>query len=329
MKMTKLSAYLASVSISLGLLCAPAAAKFITFQVPGATGTYVTAIANNGVVIGRFRDASGYHGYVRAVDGSIATIDVPGATGTYPAAINSDGTIVGIYTIKARSVHPQQGFIRTPDGQITVFQAPGAGRYTNVVSITDTGWIAGQAYRAHDPYNFFSFFKHPSGHFTTFGQQSLMVTCANSAHTTAGIYYDQTGQHGFVRARSGKVAQIVSESVANTHVAAINDSGTVVGVAMTSDYIQTAFVRTPDGTFSTFAASQDAIATGAWSINKSGAITGNYDTKDGSGGGFVRAPDGTITTFKVHGAAYTLPESINDKGVIAGDVGPMGFIGRP
>lgn len=328
--MTKPSACLASVSIALGLLCAPAAAKFITFQVPGSDWTYVTAIANSGVVIGRFHDASGYHGYVRAADGSIAAINIPGAKGTYPAAINSDGTIVGIYTIKAHSLNPQQGFIRTPDGQITTFQAPGAGRYTNVVSITNTGWIAGEAFRAHDVYNYFGFFKDPSGHFTKFGQRSLMVTCANSAHTTAGIYYDQTGQHGFVRTRSGKVSQIVSEDFRNTHVWAINDSGAVVGVAMTSDGTQTAFVRTADGTFSAFSPSKDTIASGAWSINKSGTAVGNYDTMDGkSGGGFVRAPDGTITTFTVLGAADTLPESINDKGVIAGNVYPMAFIGRP
>jgi len=334
-KMTKSSAYLASVSVALGLLCAPATAKFITFQPPGATvTTAVTAITNSGEVIGSFEDASGtLHGFLRAADGTFTTIDFPGAKGTYPTGMSHDGTIVGYYTVKARSLNPQQGFIRTPDGQISAFHAPHANRFTNVVAITDTGWIVGQAYAAHDPYNSFGFLRDPSGHFTKFGQQWLQVICANSARTTAGTFRDQSGApHGFVRTRNGKVTQVDPDDSVFTHVTAINDSGAVAGLWAATDFVRKGFVRAANGTISTFVANQDG-ETLPWSMNKAGTIVGTYDINGGVGGGFVRPPDGRITTFTVPGSFFTDPEAINDKGQIAGQAtmngGMMGFIGKP
>ncbi len=100
--MTKPSGYLTGASIALGLLCAPAAAKFVTFQPPGATITTPKVIANSGEVIGYFVDQSGVtHGFLRAPDGTFTTMDVPGATTTVPLAINDSGTIVGTYTVEA------------------------------------------------------------------------------------------------------------------------------------------------------------------------------------------------------------------------------------
>ena len=333
--MTKPSGYLTGASIALGLLCAPAAAKFVTFQPPGATITTPKVIANSGEVIGYFVDQSGVtHGFLRAPDGTFTTMDVPGATTTVPLAINDSGTIVGTYTVEAeRRPLYTQGFIRSPDGQITEFQAPHAGRDTNAVSITNTGWIAGWGYRGSNTNTDFGFLRNPSGHFTKFGHL-LAVRCANSTRTTAGAVLDGSGMlHGFARTPDGTMTQFDPDGATYTDVTGVNDLGTIAGYSQVDFTHYEGYVRAADGTISAFSGSQDATDTYAFGINKSGAIAGSYENKDGSGHGFVRAPDGTITTVDVPGASFAGPTSINNKGQVTGTVElngvQMGFIGKP
>ena len=102
---------------------------------------------------------------------------------------------------------------------------------------------------------------------------------------------------------------------AGTAAYSINDSGVVAGAEASG----LSFVRTPDGTITTFKAADGAAITRALSINSSGVVTGDY-LEAGVGHGFVRAVDGTITSFDVPDAGQqaTEPVSINAQGVIAG-----------
>src|SRR3569832_546524 len=143
--MHSLSGYLTSASIAFGLFCTPAAAKLITFQVPGATGTVPLAISYKGEVTGWFSDQAGQHGFVRAADGSITTIDLPDATLTYPTAINGEGAIVGLAVIQTSTRKHQEANQHTPDGQNTEKQTPQSKSETVATSIDNAGWIAGWA----------------------------------------------------------------------------------------------------------------------------------------------------------------------------------------
>ena len=88
----------------------------ITIEPPGSTFTTANAINPAGKITGLYIDASGYHAFLRASDGSFTTFDVPGVgtgagQGTYPNANNPEDAIPGWY-IDANGV--QHGFLRIP-----------------------------------------------------------------------------------------------------------------------------------------------------------------------------------------------------------------------
>ena len=106
-----------------------------------------------------------------------------------------------------------------------------------------------------------------------------------------------------------------------TGVAAIsiNDSGVVTGWEDSG----LGFLRTPDGTITTFKAVDNAHSTQPQWINSSGVITGYYWDNNDVIRGFVRDAAGTVTTFDAPGArgdknAGTLPCCINAQGAVIG-----------
>jgi hypothetical protein len=114
------------------------------------------------------------------------------------------------------------------------------------------------------------------------------------------------------------------------HAGAINKSGAVTG-----RYNRTSgFIREADGVYTFFQVGKPTLPT---SINADGATTGVFPTitELTSGGpqfkhdaGFVRSADGTVTTFDIDGQT-TAPESINNKGWIAGQSYGPAFVRSP
>jgi hypothetical protein len=108
----------------------------------------------------------------------------------------------------------------------------------------------------------------------------------------------------------------------------INPRGTITGTYVTGFYpnppVLHAFLREPDGTFTTIdppGSTGAAVAFGYPStqpINPAGAITGDYFDASGASHGFLRAPDGTFTRFDPPGSTFTIPQSINAAGAITG-----------
>ena len=83
---------------------------FTTFDPPGSNQTRPTSINPAGAITGRYEDASGAHGFLRAADGTITTIDFPGSRITYPESINPAGAITGYYG----DASGDHGFLRSP-----------------------------------------------------------------------------------------------------------------------------------------------------------------------------------------------------------------------
>ena len=69
---------------------------FIPFDVPGSTFTAAWDVNPSGDVVGVYRDAAGFHGFLWA-NLRFRAVDYPGATTTRAFGINSRGHIVGAY----------------------------------------------------------------------------------------------------------------------------------------------------------------------------------------------------------------------------------------
>jgi len=116
-------------------------------------GTYAEGINTSGQISGIYVDANyGYHGFIRAVDGTFTIIDVPGAgtgefQGTTSAAINDAGQVAGTYYDSNYLPH---GFLRDQFGNFTTFEEPNAGtgldQGTLVYGLSNTGVIVGYYY---------------------------------------------------------------------------------------------------------------------------------------------------------------------------------------
>jgi hypothetical protein len=154
-----------------------ASGTITTFDAPGAgtsensvyvEGTFALSINDDGVITGYYVDSSeGYHGFVRAADGTITTLNAPGAgtglnpdtqdpLGTKALSINDDGAITGYYIDPNEGYH---GFMVSASGAITTFNAPGAGTTlatgTYPRSINDNGVIVGYYSDSSDVYHGF------------------------------------------------------------------------------------------------------------------------------------------------------------------------------
>jgi hypothetical protein len=112
----------------------------------------------------------------------------------------------------------------------------------------------------------------------------------------------------------------------NTAAYGINAPGSVTGFYEDSSGIEHGFVRTSNGTITSFDVS-GSTGTSGIGINTAGAITGFYED-DNLQYGFVRAPSGTIVTFTV-GSYGTIGASKNDLGSVAGSCGGRSFIRIP
>jgi hypothetical protein len=115
------------------------------------------ALNPTGAITGYAIDSDwGFHGFLRAPDGSFTEIAPAGAgtgydLGTLPAGINPAGAITGYYLPESNVNH---GFLRAPNGVITDIDVPGAGngyhQGTIPSGINPSGMITGWWLDAND-----------------------------------------------------------------------------------------------------------------------------------------------------------------------------------
>jgi hypothetical protein len=89
----------------------------------------------------------------------------------------------------------------------------------------------------------------------------------------------------------------------------INPAGVIAGQYADTSNVTHGFVRTPNGTITTFNAPGAGTAPGQGTftalttgLSPAGAVTGNYADASNVNHGYVRAPNGAITTFDAPGA---------------------------
>lgn len=71
---------------------------FTDFMVPGSTQTNPWDVDPRGDIVGVYRNATGFHGFVRTGSG-YTTLDVPGASATRAFGVNARGDVVGAYVV--------------------------------------------------------------------------------------------------------------------------------------------------------------------------------------------------------------------------------------
>lgn len=331
------------------------AGDFVTFDAPGAgtfpeDGTYAFAINPMGAIAGYYIDANFvFHGFLRARDGTVTTIDPENSVFTQIWSINPAGTVTGDYcdTILCH------GFLRTTDGTVTAFDIADAVLGIYPFSINPEGAITGLYFDA----NFVShgFVRASDGSIKTFdapdaGTGYSLGTFAygiNPRGTVAGCYVDaNVVGHGLVRASDGALTTFDVPNSTNlsclsdygffffpSPILSINPAGAITGSyfepisnAFGGNY--RGFVRSPDGTFTTFDAvpspsSPCCTWTFGISINPAGEVAGWDNDYLSVNHGFVRAKDGTVTILDAPGAGTgfaegTLAWSINPAGQVAG-----------
>jgi hypothetical protein len=320
---------------------------FITFQVPGAVGTYPMSINDSQTVTGYYTGAAGTQGgFVRSQDGTIDTFQVPGSILTEPVGINSAGEVVGYYEITAGV---PQGFMRTADGQITTFAAPtdasiSTNKIAQPVAINDAGEILGN----YPDVGMGSrvFVRSATGVITTFSVSdgSDYSTVATGINAGGAITFygssssiDEAG--GAIWYGQGNVPNpllscdcsgLALPGATGMFPTGINATGAVVGWFTTdanAPYSQVtpdapasgAFLRSPDGLITTFS-SPGTLVSSHLGINAPGAIFGNYTlpATPTDSHGFVRSEEGIVNSFDPDRSSSTTATNINDSGVITG-----------
>lgn len=85
---------------------------FTAFMVPGSTFTAAWDMNPASDIVGIYRNASGFHGFLRRGDSYLA-LDVPGATATRAFGINARGDVVGSFISGGKT----RGFLATSTGK--------------------------------------------------------------------------------------------------------------------------------------------------------------------------------------------------------------------
>jgi hypothetical protein len=146
------------------------------------------------------------------------------------------------------------------------------------------------------------------------GQGTLGIAI-NPAGVIAGAYTDTRGvNHGFLRAPDGTFATFDAPGAGTgpgqgtfvSFVGALTPAGAITGAYIDASGVNHGFLRTPDGTITTFdapgAGTGPSQGTLAEDINPEGVIAGEYSDAINVVHGFLRTEDGAFTTFDVSGA---------------------------
>jgi hypothetical protein len=305
--------------------------KFTTFDSPGAdttpgdfNGTFPSGINDAGVITGFYADANGgSHGFLRSPEGAFTTFDVTGSIigTTTPIALNLEGAIVGFSADQNDVFRP---FLRRPNGTFATWSvsgecdaSPATGCFGSAAfSINFFGTTAGGYEDNSGNFIDHGLLRTADGKLTTFevpgaGTGLYQGTgCPGCSHplnlfgANAGFYIDGNNVvHGYLRSPRGKITTFDAPGEGPQGLGCsadcsmgLNDFGAITGYYLDAKNVYHGYLRSPEGTFTTFEApgadttAGDFNGTFPVSINDWGVITGYYIDKNNVYHGFLRFP---------------------------------------
>jgi len=253
--------------------------NFVSVDVPGATLTRPTDVNNLGVVVGRFDNADGTHGFVLD-HGVFTTVDYPGAGVTTLLGINDAGDFVGRY-LQAGLDH---GFLLSRGNFISI-DYPGA-IHTQCHGINAQGQIVGRYF--------------------------------DGRNTGKGGGTGRQIEHGFLLS-DGVYTSIDYPDANTTDAWKIADSGAIIGDWSTVGSLNSGAVHgyaLDGGEFSSVDV-PGALLTASREINARNQMVGIYWDKKFIDHGFVKVA-GSYGPFDFPGSVQTFGNAINDLGVVVG-----------
>lgn len=288
----------------------------------GQCGTFPTAIALDGTIVGNTVNANSIsHGFLRTLTCQVYNIDPPGSTYTAVSDVSPEDAVTGYFTTAKKTTF--RGFLRDAFGNFAVIEVPGADKGTFPEYFTPNGEITGHYSDDAGTHGFLVDKKGNITKFTVLNSALTMPQGINAKGTIAGYYSDGTTNHGFVRDKKGAVTSFDPPGSSFTISTGIDASGEVTGYYLTGISQYHGFVRSAKGTFKIFDPPNSQL-TIPQSIDVEGAITGEYFDPNSTGEqGFLRWVDGSIDTFSVPATAPTnatgtMPSSINALGSVTG-----------
>src|SRR5205814_6754680 len=93
---------------------------------------------------------------------------------------------------------------------------------------------------------------------------------------------------GLSQAAQAKIIKFDPSGSVETAPTGINAKGWVSGIYDDANGKSHGFLRSPDGTITTFDVTKDKCGTDPWSINRKGAIAGDYGDRNCNFHGFLR-----------------------------------------
>ncbi len=166
----------------------------------------------------------------------------------------------------------------------------------------------------------------------------------NNFGAITGYYLDANNVfHGFVRSPDGKFtsfeapdADTTPDDFNGTVPNAINDAGAITGAYYDVNSVGHGFLRSPDGTFTTFDAPDSVGYTNPVAVNLQSDIVGYYGDQNGQARAFLRRADGSFATWSGPDACTGAPAggfcggtaafSINIFGTVAGGYGDSNLV---
>ena len=265
---------------------------FTTIDVPGNAATYLSAIRDDGTIVGFCSVATdgGYEslGFIRTPSGRIKEFRAPRASSyTSPVSISNTGWIAGTGG-RGGLKFLHFGFLRDPSGHFTEF-----GEDLTVSCANSANTTAGSV---SDGSVLHGFVRTADGTITQFdpdGATYTIVNAINNAGTTTGIHAKTPGNiyDAFIRAADGTISSFAADARArSTTPRGINDAGVIAGYYENKAHqgIYHGFVRTPDGTITTVDV-HGASTTWLYGINRKDQATGAAQV-NGEYVGFIWKP---------------------------------------
>lgn len=208
-------------------------------------------------------------------------------------------------------VSPTTAFAQSPSSIIT-FDAPGAVA-TYPSGMNSSGVIVGTAVDSTN--RSYGFLRTAGGTISIIrvpGAQNTTVYGINDAGTIVGS--SDAGNAYFLRATNGKFTFFRPKGTQFLYVGTVDSLGNVAGTYLSTYDFFSCFVRTTDGTITTFnppggleCQTNDIAA---------GTVSGTIGGPSGYYSAFLRHPDGTYTDFQI--GYQTMATEINTEGTAAG-----------
>lgn len=184
------------------------------------------------------------------------------------------------------------------------FDVPGA-RNISFLDMNASLEVAG--YYDDNSFNYHAFLRDKKGGITIIdppGANYTDVSGINDAGTIVGNWCNAVACSGYVRLRNGSIASFDAPgNSCGISVSAINNEGTTTGYWGDENCAIHGFVRSTDGSFTSFDIGD--LTPFPNDINSGGAVAGFYFDNNGDIHGFLRETNGGITPFDVPGGLNT------------------------